>query len=447
MMTLSEKYELLDLLYEGETKTYRARQIPSGRQVLVHLRTLGGGPSQGSHGDTLGMLWKYLKATLPEGRSKVLDMGEYENGVYVATEVVTGFQSLDQWLQSQTAPLDDATVIVRAPGTAPPGSASPESTRTIAVKPAPPAQSGQLGETAVLPASLGGAGQTPLPEHTVTQTIQQPSNPNMATTQIPPALTEALTQARDAWLAQKRPETASASSRAEPPGESTMIFQSPQGLPTAHRPIETPKPSAPAATESGESTMLLDASLLAAAAAQQAKPSAAIQSSVGSTGSGEFTRLFQTPGLGNPVEPAPEFGRAEHEPAFPAPGSSSGEFTRIFQAPSPRQDIAFATPSSEAATAPGEFTRVFGSAMQSVLTGEGSGPSQLPGNPAALNSAQVSHEAPGAVKFAQGLQPGASPILPAAAPATRRSFLPWVIIIVCASVAALGVFLYFFLRH
>ena len=446
MMKLGGKYELLDLLHEGETKTYRARQIPSGRQVLVHLWTLAGGPSQGSHEDTLAILWKYLKATLPEGRSKVLDMGESENGVYVATEVLTGFQSLEQWLQSQTAPLDDATVIVRANATGPPGPPSPESMRTITAQPAPPAQERPPGETAVLPTPLSDAGQTPLPELTVTQTIQQTSGPIMATTQISPALNEALTQARDAWLAQKRPGAGSASGGAEPPGESTMIFQAPPGAPAVHWPLETPKPSAPAATEPGESTMLLDSSLLSAA--QQAQPSAAIEnSSFGSTPPGEFTRLFQTPGLGNPAEPVPEPGRAEPEPALPAPGSSSGEFTRIFQAPSQRQDTAFAPPSSEAPAAPGEFTRVFGSAMQSVLTGDEGGQGQLSGNPAALNSPQILREAPGAVKFAQGLQQGVSPILPAAAPTTRRSFLPWVIIIICASVAALGVFLFFFLRR
>src|SRR5487761_884151 len=128
-MTLNSKYELSDLLHDGHTKTYVARQISSGRQVLVHLRPLGGGSPQQSDSDTLGTLWKYLKTTLPERRSKVLDMGECDSGAYFVTELVPGFQSLDQWLHSQMAAFEDATVMARVLEPAPVDAPSHQATQ------------------------------------------------------------------------------------------------------------------------------------------------------------------------------------------------------------------------------------------------------------------------------------------------------------------------------
>ncbi|MGH9432496.1 MAG: hypothetical protein ACRD3T_13225 [Terriglobia bacterium] len=421
-MKLSDKYELLDLLHELETKTYRARQILSGRLVLIHLRPVGGGPPWPSHDDTFGMLWKYLKATLPEGRSKVLDMGEYENGIYLATEIVPGFQSLDQWLQSQTASFEDATVMVRAPETIRAATPSPEATRTIPVKSTPPAQANEYGGTVVRPAPPVGAGQPALQEQAAKRVMPETASQKMEVTQIPPALTEALTQARDNWLAQKRPAAAPVASGEGLAGESTMIFRRPERPPAISRSVETPRQPATAAPDSGESTMLLNPSLLSPAAAQQVKQPSGIESApLGPTGSGEFTRLFQTPGTGGQAEPAPEF--AKPESAFPSQ-AFPGEFTRMFQAPSPREATALAPPSQEAPVAPGEFTRVFGSAIESVLASETPAPSRPAGSYTQPNPAQVAPPALG----------------------TRRSFLPW-IIVACASLAALGVFLYFFLRH
>jgi len=426
-MTLNSKYELFDLLHEGDTKTYLARQMSSGRQVLVHLRPLAGAPPRPGHSDTFGTLWKYLKTTLREGRSKVLDMGEYESGIYFVTEFAPGFQSLDQWLDSQMAAFEDATVVVRTPEAAPVDVASQEATQTIILKTALPAPEKEPAGGMVPPAPMAGTGQVVLQAQPEKQVMPEASRENLEATQISPALTEALTQARDAWLAQKRSEAPAAPRPAESSGEFTLIFQPAerQVAPSA-RPPETPTPPPSSAPDPS-------ASLLSPATSQPSSPPPGIKSSVpASSGSGEFTRIFQTPGLGSQEKSMPDF--AKPEPSFPAQ-TTPGEFTRIFQAPAPRQEPAFTNPSGEAPSAPGEFTQVFGSAMQSFMGSAGSPQNQLPGA-----------SAPGAMKSPQAPQPGASPVLPSQEAKMRHSFLPWVIV-VCVSIAALGAFLYFFLKH
>jgi hypothetical protein len=419
MMKLSNKYELLDLLHDGATKTYQARQIPSGRQVLVHLRPLAGAASPGNHDDTVAMLWRYLKATLPEGRSKLLDMGEYEEGVYVATETLSGFQSLDQWLRTQTAAFEDVTVMVRAPIAAPAASPSPESSQTIQLKSPPPPQASDIDFDRTIVKSVPPAEpvQPTVPQPAASETAAKTYTGATMATQISPALTDALTQARDAWLAQKHSGTSPAATPAEPPPESTMIFQPPERSQVAGKPVEAPRPTdLPAANT--DSTMLFNSSLLTPAAPPAIGQQPASETpSRASSGSGEFTKVFQAP-VGGGEEPMPEFPQPESASPSQAP---PGEFTRIFQAPSKSREAPATPTPSEPPAAPGEFTRVFGSSIDSLLTSQPAAP----------------------VAPARSYSPPVSARLAPAQPKAGRSILPWVIL-TCVALAALAGFLYFF---
>jgi hypothetical protein len=129
-------------------------------------------------------------------------------------------------------------------------------------------------------------------------------------------------------------------------------------------------------------------------------------------------------------------------PSPPPPG----EFTRIFQASAPHQNSPFIPLASEPAAAPGEFTMVFGSAIQSVLAGEGNGQSQQQENPLPTGPSLAPQPAPAGVQFVQGLQPGAPPHLHPPARSQRHSSLKWVIPVGLLLVA-LGVLAYFFLMR
>src|ERR1700733_9062692 len=92
-MDFYQKYELIDPLSGEGTRSFRARQIATGREVVVHLLTGGKTPEN-------DVLLTRLRM-LPEGSlRKLIEVGDNEGTTFVATEAPP-FLHLGDWLGGQ----------------------------------------------------------------------------------------------------------------------------------------------------------------------------------------------------------------------------------------------------------------------------------------------------------------------------------------------------------
>ncbi len=98
-MSYEKKYELGHLLLDGPTQTYRAREILTGRPVLVHLLV-------GHH--NYSTLEKFLRqvrwlqeASAGNGPSSVIEVSQDAGSPYVVTEEEDSFAGLDEWVKAQ----------------------------------------------------------------------------------------------------------------------------------------------------------------------------------------------------------------------------------------------------------------------------------------------------------------------------------------------------------
>ncbi|MBI1788735.1 MAG: hypothetical protein HYR60_14450 [Acidobacteria bacterium] len=86
------KYQVLDLIQDGETKSYRGRDPIAGRDVLVHLL-----PPQGSSEFTVIM--RCMGLLSPQAARMILDEGHQDGRLYLVTEITPGFSSLVRWME------------------------------------------------------------------------------------------------------------------------------------------------------------------------------------------------------------------------------------------------------------------------------------------------------------------------------------------------------------
>ncbi|MGB9606772.1 MAG: hypothetical protein ACPL88_12925, partial [Bryobacteraceae bacterium] len=121
-MSLPEKYELLDLIAENETRTYLARERSTVRMVMVHV--LLPGPNRIS---LLELVLRTRMIPATPGRLQILDLGEHEGNPYVVTEIIPGFTTLRNWLGAELAWASGAQPPA---ATAPPPSSAPASGTT-----------------------------------------------------------------------------------------------------------------------------------------------------------------------------------------------------------------------------------------------------------------------------------------------------------------------------
>ena len=99
-MSFHTKYELEQLVSDGPTKTFRARQVSSGAEVFLHLLDKGGEDSDPSA--VIGKvrdLQSLLEGTVEEG--VILEVGDDQDSPYVATRLLESFGDLEIWLDSQ----------------------------------------------------------------------------------------------------------------------------------------------------------------------------------------------------------------------------------------------------------------------------------------------------------------------------------------------------------
>src|SRR5579863_8878345 len=111
-MSFLKNYYVVSLLAEGETKSFRAQEIATGRTVLLHQllreRTVSGQP------DLASMVLKNIPGTGAPGSEHFVDMGQDDGRVFVVTADVPDCLDLRRWLRSlestQGTPQPSATV-------------------------------------------------------------------------------------------------------------------------------------------------------------------------------------------------------------------------------------------------------------------------------------------------------------------------------------------------
>jgi hypothetical protein len=393
-MALTDRFQLFGLKRDEGARTYEAREIATGRPVLVHLF-----PDQASP-LSRALLAKF--EALPEHeRRRVIERGEHEGGIYLVTDRLADYPGLREWLSGKN---EDGPVSLEAGG-------AWRVTRTTP-KPTVDDQLANLFDTVAppVPEAITGIGPVPggPPPPVLTNTGEitllmprpdvdpserhafpiPPSPPPVPVAQpAPPPPPEPTPKNPPSGIKDN-------SASAKEPGEFTRMF-APMQRPVPPSPPPAAPPPIPAAQDPGEFTSQFSAPPPQKPAGQP----------------GEFTKLFQRPASLLPRVPppltvqlppnAPPVVRAPEAPSQPSPppspppssppSSQPGEFTQMLQAqrpaapmPPPNQlskSDEFAsyfqspmTPSSQGGSAnlpptptppqppkgAGEFTKIFG---------------------------------------------------------------------------------------
>lgn len=193
-MIISEQYELGQLA-GSDFQTFHARELATGRLVMVHLLT-GAGLNLEE--------FRALEADLnTEGQAQLLGRGEFEGNPYVVTLPLAGFTTLREWLNS-----------------------SPKAVASV-----PPKNSSvDLGFTQMFGASGARPAASPAPpaadpgdDFSFTRVFQQPapaaapSQPVQVIPPVPPAAPRPSQAARDSVSELFRPPAASTPPQASAP--------------------------------------------------------------------------------------------------------------------------------------------------------------------------------------------------------------------------------------
>lgn len=357
-MDFPSQYERPELVFEGETKAFRARETATQRQVLLHQ--LSSNPRSGRQLHLLAQALRYTSAPRAEGRSAILGIEEQGDFIWVITDDAPDLLNLWKWMERQSPKTSVPQV---APAPPPQSQAGPEASSPTPIGGNAPATLEE--KTAIFATRLGSSGALPLvdleppsaeertqmftphplasPAGDVTAVIEKPAAPPSEAPQAP-----------------SQPAALSGLDPSAKPGEFTMLFRKPPG-----------------ATMSGEQKPRFMG--YTAPAQQTTKVIDTSRTTLGQPSRADAeARTVQMPA---PAPPAS---------AAPSPEASlSGGFTAIFEKPEP----ATIKPDLEAsgftavhgslddrnALTPGEFTQVFDTRPPSSRGGTDAGASDEPG--------------------------------------------------------------------
>ena len=403
-MDLDNRYELFEVVAnDSESKTFRAREIPSGREVLVHLM-FGGIPAPHKE-KLLDLVLQRLVDPLADKRRQILEISDYKGMPYAVTEPLPGFRSLREWLMAE-----------RQPEAAPaPAAASP---------PDPLAMTGKWAVPAAAPPPEAALGPPP-PK--LTPSPPQPAAP---------------ADDFDSLFGGPRPTPAST----QAPGEFTRMMQA---APPLTAPPETPPappvapPPAPAAvpqappsgSQPGDFTRLFGAAPVGAPVPAAPEPAWAPPQPASQP-------TWMAPP--SPPQPAsqPSWMPPSPPPQPPQPApSGGGGFTRLF---GPTSGTAVPPMATAAAPPAGGATQVFSGVPQAARA-PAPPRAQGPGEYTAMFGApaQPAYQPP-APPLVQPAVPPAAAQAPARAPLTARPyFIPVLIVgnVVFLLVAVLLIYL------
>jgi hypothetical protein len=300
----TDRFQLLDLKHDEGVRTYEAREIATGRPVFVHLFADCAAPLN------RGLLAK-IDALPEEERSRILDRGPHEGGVYLVTDRLAEYSGLQEWLKAKSdKPLNAGgawKIVLPAPD--PPAPVSPlgnsgERTLQMPIPVQPPAANdpGEFTRLFARPAAAPQPGE-------FTQLFAVPGP--------------------------QRPAPAPA-----PPGEFTQMLQ-------AQRPA-SPTPPAHQPSPDGEFTRFFQSPMTPSNPQPHAAPMTPLRPPAQPRDAGEFTQIF---GRGDMPSPPPP----------PSPASASANATQVFATPRPApaaQDLnrPMGPPIPQA---PGEYTQMF----------------------------------------------------------------------------------------
>jgi len=302
-----------------------------------------------------------------------------------------------------------------------------------------------------LAGQLGASGAEALPDYERQHGQSRVTGEPAAVTPDRPAPQPLEAEPGDFTRMFQAPVSADAPAPAPPPttapGGATQAFQSPATGGSS------PAPPPPASREPGDFTRMFQA----ASPPSQGRPAAP---SPPHSEPGDFTRMFKAPGAAQPASP----------PQQP-PASKPGEFTQFFQSslasgpfeepkkPVPGQGPVAPPPAP--AAQPGEYTRLFQMpSQQPAAPSAGSGATGAFVTPSASvpPSSPSVEEGPSdftriirsSTPAAAEVKPAEAPAAAARAPAARKRGVPIVLLVVVLSalgVLAIGMILFFALRH
>jgi len=467
-MDLDSKYELGAVAAnDSESKTFRARETATGREVFVHI--LFGGKPLGGGESLLSVLSSRMTDPDPAKSAQVLEISDFKGMPFAVTPVVQGFTGLRAWLERGRGPMAGPPTPLKvspepaapsAPATpATPATADDEFDRLFGTAPASAAAVPTGANAAPVPAPAPPAGRR---EGEFTQLFRSTMGDVPAAPPAPPpprvpvaAIPSYTPPAPAAPKAAPPPPPPKASPAPAPPppasgpGEFTRMFQAEAFGDSSAMPAPIPEgPPVPApetGSTAGEFTRMFQASPAPGGASSPLPP----QPEPARAQPGGFAGLFEPPPSGAlpPAQPTPSYGMPSAAPLPTAPsigGKAAGEFTQLFggheaggsgvpAAPPPPVQPQGATgvfsapssgpsPLSGKALGPGEYTRVFGAQSSYATTGVAAPQAPTPQPPMA---------AP-----AQGMAPE---------PAAKPQMPLWPVVIGAAIVllAAFGLLLYF----
>jgi hypothetical protein len=462
-MDLDSKYELGAVAAnDSESKTFRAREAATGREVFVHI--LFGGKPPGGGESLLSILLGRMTDADPAKRAQIVEVADYKGMPFVVTPVLPGFEGVRAWVEKEREPRPEPAPPAADPQSKvgvwkiPPEPAAPSvpeapgdefdrlfGTATQAAQNPQPAAPAAPAAPSPLPGARGEGEFTRLFRSTVGDVPAAPKPPApLSAAAAPVAATAPPPPPAKTGPAEPPPPAVSG------PGEFTRMFQAEPLADTPGMPAMPPPPAMPrpqVESPAGEFTQMFKASPPPAGGPPIPPP----QPPAASVQPGGFTNLFATPSSGpsSPAQPAPVYGMPQESPladrkAPPLGGRPAGEFTQLFgtpgtvgapgvpAAPPPPPRVQgttglFSAPVAGPAPAgapsgPGEYTQVFGS--QSSYAATGVAPPQPP---------------------APALQPQTATPPMATPPAAKTQMPIWPVVIVTALVllAALGLLLYF----
>ena len=280
-MTISGKYELLQPVRAAGFRSFYARHVLTGQQVMVHFLNQGQRFEPRPPGETSA-----IDQTAPV--AQVLDAGTYENTPFLVTHPVEDFTSLAAWLES-VAPVRRSAVGSAAQTLSTPPSEAPRPQAPVQFRDVTPLRVESLPPVKTAAPSLGPGEFTAMfggsvsPQAPRAEPATQPTAAAPATPKLPnPPVVD--------------------------PGGFTGLF----GAPVA--------PTAPAPLPAQPTYRRVEPPPL---------PAPPPPVSAAPTRADEFARMFLPEDRG-PLPPAPiELARPVPPPAPPAP-SQAGEFTMLF---------------------------------------------------------------------------------------------------------------------
>ena len=405
-MDFQGRYKLLEMLSDGEARTFKALQTSSGRIVLLHQLYQERTPPD--QPDLASLVFGFLRRATAEEMKSLVDMGEEASRVFVVTEDLPGCQDLRQWLQPapgtpgtagkesvpKSAPSGDSSAIAATMGLASharqedlasPGPtqvfttpkviadqvlpASTEKTATTpATQPEPPVRSRTFASPDKLAARhLGGVSEAE---------VLKAAKPPVAPPGPPPASKEAASEFTRMFLGKDMPAPESARHVSSPPEKPSA-----PPAPTTQKPPERPLPAGfEVVYESGKQQPRGPAPPARKEPVPPPPPAPGREEGA----PGEFTRIFYGRDESKAIPPHPELAPERTRlpslaPAQPPQPEGSEEFTRLFQALHVKEKPPAAPsleakkgpsqsppplPSAAESEGPGEFTRLFHAGAQ-----------------------------------------------------------------------------------